>query len=211
MKESSLLQTLRESNAYWSSRDFNDSYHVELTSGKHSGEYVNLSKINNMQLMKRIFYNSSLFEKLQDLKFDCVCGQAYGSISWALLLSEIYDIDFIFTEKDGGPSVKRFDLKNYNSILICEDVLTTGKTSLTTAMSIGLNKINSIFTVVNRSKSSDLIIGNRTFPIYSYTNINTVEYDEDKCPYCKNGSKALRPKDCWDLLVEQHNPSSLSL
>ena len=211
MKENMLLQALKENNAYWASENFSDLYHVELTNGKHSGQYINLSKINNMQLMKKIFYDSSVCEKLQALKFDCVCGQAYGSISWALLLSEIYGVDYIFTEKDGGPSIKRFDLKDYNSILICEDVLTTGKTSLTTAMSIGLNKINSIFTIVNRSKLSDLIIGSRTFPIHSYISINTSEYDKDKCPYCEKGSKALRPKDYWDLLVEQHNPSSLSL
>jgi len=211
MKESSLLQTLKENNAYWNSKDFHDLYHVELTNGRHSGEYVNLSKINNMQLMRAVFYNSILFEKFQDLKFDCVCGQAYGSISWALMLSEIYGVDYIFTEKEKGASIKRFNLEKYKSILICEDVLTTGKTSLTTAMSIGLSKVNSIFSVVNRSKESELNIGSYTFPIYSCMYINTVEFSKDECPYCKFGSKALRPKDHWDLLVNQYNPVSLSL
>lgn len=211
MKESVLLQTLEENNAYWSAKDFNVPYHVELTSGRHSGEYINLSKINNMQLMKVVFYNSILFEKFQDLKFDCVCGQAYGGISWALMLSELYGVDYIFTEKEKGASIKRFDLKNYKSILICEDVLTTGETSLTTAMSIGLNKVNSIFTVINRSKVSNLSIGVHVFPIHSCMHTNTIEYDKNKCPYCKKGSKALRLKDHWDILVNQYNPTSLSL
>ena len=211
MKENLLLQSLKKHKVYWNSKSYNDLYHVELTNGKHSGQYINLSKLNNMQLMERIFYNSPVFETLQTLKFDCVCGQAYGSISWAMLLSGIYNVDFIYTEKGDGPSIKRFDLEKYKSILVCEDVLTTGGTSLTTAMSIGFEKINSVFTVINRSKLSSLKIGSKDFLIHSCAELNTIEYDPNECPYCKVGSRALRPKNHWGILTDQYNPSSLSL
>ncbi len=211
MMEDVLLQSLKKYGAYWSSRDFSDTYHVELTNGKHSGQYLNLSKLNRIQLMKAILLDSAIYETLQDLKFDCVCGQAYGSISWALLLSEIYNVDFIYTEKGNGPSIKRFDFEKYKSILVCEDVLTTGGTSLKTAMCIGLENVNSIFTVVNRSKLSDLSIGNSTFKIYSCADINTIEYEASDCPFCKKGSQAIRPKGCWDLLIDQYNPKSMNL
>ena len=211
MEENLLLQSLKKHKAYWSARSFDDIYHVKLTNGKHSGQYINLTKLNNIQLMRTILYNSSSFETLQDLKFDCVCGQAYGSISWALLVSEIHNVDFIFTEKGDGPSIKRFDLEKYKSILICEDVLTTGGTSLTTAMSIGLEKVNSIFTIINRSKLRTLNLGSSTFSIHSCADINTLEYSESECPFCKRGSNALRPKGHWDLLTDQYNTPSLSL
>lgn len=204
MNKSSLIKTLKKFDAYWCAETYTESFHAKLASGEHSGEYFNLSKLNNMAVLRDLLIDSLAYSILKDRSIDCVCGQAYGSISWALALSSLLDVDFIFTEKNlhGDLVLKRFDISKYDSILVCEDTLTTGETSKKTILSLGEFKIDSIFTFINRGESQKLFCEKRKIPIYSTANIQAVNYGVKECPFCRAGSTAVLPKEHWDVLNE---------
>jgi len=207
----STLRKMISIGAYWNYNISNKRYHAELTSGLHSNEFFNFGKLNNAQDILNIITNSPVYDDLIKLKniesVDCVCGQAYGSISIAVVLSHLIDVPFIFTEKDsnGEMCLSRYKdtAKDYFSILMIEDVCTTLKTTKKSIDCIGLEKISGIFTIINRTGSNSITIDDTKLPIYSCADVDTTQYTKDECPLCNEGSIALRPKkdNNWSLLT----------
>jgi orotate phosphoribosyltransferase len=106
-----------------------------------------------------------------------------------------------FTEKreSGGMINKRFDVKG-SSILLVEDVVTTGNTTRKTVQALqasGATILPYVLAIVNRS-GEDEIDGRK---IISSVILNLDTFYPADCPYCKAGSKVLRPKENWAELT----------
>lgn len=164
--------------------------HFLLSSGKHSNRYCQCAKLMQYPDKTEIVI-SLVADKVKGLGIDVVVGPAMGGITAAYELGRQLGIRAIFTERENNVMTLRrgFDIKPGEKILIMEDVVTTGKSSIETANvleNLG-GKVVGIGCVVDR-KASEIHL-----PIYSAVELEFETYDADNCPLCKGGSKPVKP------------------
>ena len=88
------------------------------------------------------------------------------------------------------------------SVLLCEDVITTGGSIRLTAVAVteaGGIILPFVLALVNRSGLKE-IDGRK---ILALINRPMPTWEPVECPLCKEGSEAFRPKDNWALLNEE--------
>lgn len=164
--------------------------HFLLSSGKHSNRYCQCAKL--LQYPDKSEKVISLVaEKVKELDLDVIVGPAMGGITAAYELGRQLGIRAVFTERENNVMTLRrgFEIHSGEKILIMEDVVTTGKSSIETAEvleSLG-GKVVGIGCVVDR-KSSQI-----SLPIYSAIELEFETYDHDNCPLCRDGSKPVKP------------------
>lgn len=164
--------------------------HFLLSSGKHSNRYCQCAKL--MQYPDKTEQVISLVaDKVRDLNIDVVVGPAMGGITAAYELGRQLGLRAIFTERENNVMVLRrgFEIKPGERILIMEDVVTTGKSSMETAgvlEKMGGNVIG-IGCIVDRM-SSEIHL-----PIYSAIELKFETYEADNCPLCVVGSNPVKP------------------
>ncbi|WP_312700369.1 orotate phosphoribosyltransferase [Sedimentibacter sp.] len=164
--------------------------HFLLSSGKHSNRYCQCAKL--LQYPDKSDKVISLVaEKVKPLNLDVIVGPAMGGITAAYELGRQLGIRAIFTERENNVMTLRrgFEIHPGEKILIMEDVVTTGKSSMETAEvleSLG-GKVVGIGCIVDR-KSSQI-----SLPVYSATELDFETYDHDNCPLCSDGSQPVKP------------------
>lgn len=164
--------------------------HFLLSSGKHSNAYCQCAKL--MQYPdKTEKVIKVVVEKVKNLNIDVVVGPAMGGITAAYELGRQLNKRAIFTERENNEMTLRrgFEIKEGERVLIMEDVVTTGKSSLETARVIEQwgGKVIGIGCIVDR-KMSEIDL-----PIYSAVELIFDTYDANSCVLCKNGSAPTKP------------------
>lgn len=164
--------------------------HFLLSSGKHSNKYCQCAKL--MQYPDKTEKVISIVsEKVKDLGIDVIVGPAMGGITAAYELGRQLNIRAIFTERENNVMTLRrgFEIKPGERILIMEDVVTTGKSSMETAKVLEQygGKVIGIGCILDR-KVSEIEL-----PLYSAVELVFDTYEEENCPLCKNGSKPIKP------------------
>lgn len=164
--------------------------HFLLSSGKHSGKYIQCAKLL-MYPDKAEIAIKDIAEKLKGLDFDVVVGPAMGGIIVSYELGRQTGKPAIFVEREDGKMTLRrgFSIEKGQKILIAEDVVTTGKSSYEAAEvveSMG-GEVVAIACLVDRSN------GNIKYPLYSGTKINIQIFDQEECPLCKKGIPFVKP------------------
>jgi len=164
--------------------------HFLLSSGKHSNRYCQCAKL--MQYPDKTEKVISIVaEKVKDLGIDVIVGPAMGGITAAYEVGRQLNKRAIFTERENNVMTLRrgFTIKPGEKILIMEDVVTTGKSSMETARVLeelgGI--VIGIGCIVDR-KASEVEL-----PIYSCVELVFDTYDKEKCPLCENGSTPIKP------------------
>ncbi len=163
--------------------------HFLLSSGKHSNKYCQCAKL--MQYPDKTEKVISIVkDKVKNLGVDVIVGPAMGGITAAYELGRQLGIKAIFTERENNVMTLRrgFEIKPGEKILIMEDVVTTGKSSMETAKvleSLG-GKVIGIGCIVDR-KVSEIEL-----PIFSAVELLFETYDENNCPLC-DGSSPVKP------------------
>ncbi len=121
-----------------------------------------------------------------------------GAVTMAYEIASITGSNRGFTEPEVIDGEKFMTLKRFNvegsSVLIVEDVVTTGGTTLRTADAVrkaGGSVFDTIAVMVNRSGKKS--IGD--YSIVSLIDYEMLIWTPEKCPLCKKGSEAIRPKD----------------
>ena len=107
--------------------------HFLLSSGRHSDRYCQCAKLLQYpDRAERVI--AKITEQVKDLHVDMVVGPAMGGIIVAYELGRQLGVPAIFTERvDNVMCVRRgFEVKPGMKLLISEDVVTTGKSSLET-------------------------------------------------------------------------------
>lgn len=164
--------------------------HFMLSSGRHSPKYVQCAKL--MQYPDKAEKIISIVAgKVENIKIDLIVGPAMGGIRPAYELGRQLKKRTIFTERvNGEMTLKRgFEIRKRDKVLIMEDVVTTGKSSLETAeviKNLG-GEVVGIGCIVDRKVSSISV------PIYSSVEIFFETFDDQDCPLCRKGSKAVKP------------------
>lgn len=183
MDNNIVLEILKESEAILEG-------HFLLSSGKHSNMYCQCAKLLQYPDKAEKVLNV-VANKLKSIDFDIVIGPAMGGIIVAYELGRQMKKPAIFTERaDGVMTLRRgFEIKKGEKVLITEDVVTTGKSSLETAEVIKAlgGEVVGIACIVDRSARN---IG---YDVYSAVKLNIEAYDKENCPLCKEGLSYVKP------------------
>lgn len=180
-----VIEILKECNALLEG-------HFLLSSGKHSNRYCQCARL--LQYPDKAEKVISIVkEKVKSLNLDVIVGPAMGGITAAYELGRQLGIKAIFTERENNTMTLRrgFEIKPGDRILIMEDVITTGKSSMETAKVLE----NAGGTVVGIGCIVDRKVSEVKLPIYSSVELIFDTYEEDTCPLCygKKGTKPTKP------------------
>jgi orotate phosphoribosyltransferase len=134
---------------------------------------------------------SVVTQKIKDIDFDVVVGPAMGGIIVAYEVGRQTGKPAIFTERVNGTFELRrgFEIQKGQKVLITEDVVTTGKSSLETIKvleELGAEVIG-ICCIVDRGSSTI------DYPIYSSIKLEIESYDPENCQLCKEGTAYIKP------------------
>ena len=187
--------------------------HFKLTSGKHSGQYINKDAIYS----NPILFNRVVMKMVRCLDpyintFDVITGPAIaGAILAAPISLQLFDKVFVYPEKavkmgrSENPNFIFIESKlmkfqrGYDKILkdkrvwIVEDIITTGGSIEMTALAIKKcgGEITGINAIWNRGKWQE-----DTIPVLSLINEFVPSYWPNECPYCREGRMPLQdPKE----------------
>ena len=189
------LAVLRKTNALLEG-------HFVLSSGLHSPKYVQCAKLLSYPHLSKNFCNS-LSKKIKRnfKKFDLILAPAMGGIVIGFEIGRILKKETIFCERvEGKFKLRRgFDIKKNSKILIIEDVITTGKSSLECFKLIKKKqaKLVGYACLINRSNKKTLkikkgkIISQIKLDVPTYSKKNLPNFLK-KIPITKPGSRFLR-------------------
>ncbi|NLG53921.1 MAG: orotate phosphoribosyltransferase [Clostridiales bacterium] len=163
--------------------------HFLLTSGRHSGTYLQCAKIfQNSKYAGELC--AALAESFTAERIDVVVGPAMGAVLMAYELSRKLGCKNYFTERENGRMALRrgFEIKPGDRILLVEDVITTGGSVMETfelIKSLG-GDIIGIASIVDRSG------GKASFPVpfTSVIKMDVESFDPGDCPICARGAGA---------------------
>ena len=164
--------------------------HFLLSSGRHSNRYCQCAKLLQYpDKAEKVL--SVVTEQIKDIDFDVVVGPAMGGIIVAYEVGRQTGKPAIFTERvDGKMELRRgFEIEKGQKVLITEDVVTTGKSSLETIeilKELGAEVVG-ICCIVDRGSSTI------DYPIYSSIKLEIESYEVSECPLCKAGTAYIKP------------------
>ncbi|GAB6190193.1 orotate phosphoribosyltransferase [Marinitoga arctica] len=166
--------------------------HFLLSSGLHSDTYIQCAQVLKYPKYAEILGN--LLSKKFDEKPDYIISPALGGIIIGYEVARAFNIPFLFTErnKEGKMELRRnFYIEENKNVVIIEDVITTGKSTLEVVESIESFKPNILGfgCIVNRSKKEFL----NGYPIKALLEIEARTFTSNECPMCKNNIKLVKP------------------
>ena len=185
LKES--LKILKETNALLEG-------HFILSSGLHSPQYVQCAQLmSKPEKASKLCF--SLAEKIKSEfnNIDLILSPAMGGIVIGYEIARLLKIESIFTERINGKfQIRRgFSIKKNQKILIVEDVITTGKSSLECAEIVKKNEaiIVGYACIIDRSNDKSLIKDK----IISQVKLNIPTYTKENLPEKLLSIKPIKP------------------
>lgn len=182
--------------------------HAILTSGLHSDGFVNCTLITQKPaLLQRIITAPDGLAPLLPVPrdVDWVIGSAMGAITFAWAVAAAVQAKAGFTEKEGeAMKLARFEVAKGARVLVVEDVISTGGSTLKTIQAIKAAEaevLPLIVCLVNRSGQASLD-GRK---IEALLNLKIHSWQEQECPLCHQlNSKPVRPKANWKELTKKY-------
>ena len=168
--------------------------HFILSSGLHSEKYIQCAQLLSKP-KKAKFICESLAEKIRKnfKKIDLLLSPAVGGIVIGYEIGRILNIETIFAERvDETFSLRRdFKINKGQKVLILEDVITTGKSSLecSNLVTKAGGEIVGYACLIDRSAGTT----NINKKIISQVEIQIPTYSEENLPKHLKGIKAIKP------------------
>ena len=176
--------------------------HFVLSSGLHSPKYVQCAKLLSYPKKSEKFCKSlSAKIKKKFKKIDIILSPAMGGIVIGYIVGNLLNKETIFCERVNGKFTLRrgFSIKKNSKVLIVEDVITTGKSSLECARLVKKfkSKVVGYACLINRSSKPSLKIKDKNIvsqikleiPTYKKTHL---PIELKKIPITKPGSRYLK-------------------
>ena len=181
------LKILKETNALLEG-------HFILSSGLHSPKYVQCAQLmSKPDKAKKIC--ESLAEKISNEfeNFDVILSPAMGGIIIGYEIGRLLKKETIFSERVNGQFKLRrdFSIKKDEKVLIIEDVITTGKSSLECSKLVKENNANIIgyACIIDRSNGKSEI----NDKIISQVELDIPTYKKDNLPKELLSIEAVKP------------------
>ena len=180
----SILQTFLETGAYLKG-------HFRLTSGLHSGEYLQSALVLQHPLLAERF-GRGLAERMP--KGQVVVSPALGGLIIGHEVARAMGAQFLFTERDatGKMTLRRgFTLRPGETAVVVEDVVTTGGSTreVIELLRAGGVQVLGVGSVIDRSGGRvDLGV-----PRVALATLDAVSWTAEECPLCKQGLPVEKP------------------
>ena len=158
--------------------------HFVLSSGLHSSKYIQCAKLLSFpHIANKICQSLSKKIKKNFKKIDVLLAPAMGGIVIGYEIGRLLKKETIFCERVKGKFILRrgFNIKKKSKVLIIEDVITTGKSSLECVKLINKSraKLLGFACIIDRSSKKNLKIKNK---IVSHLKIDVPTYKKNKLP-----------------------------
>ena len=158
--------------------------HFVLSSGLHSSRYIQCAKLLSYpHLAKNICVSLSKKIKKNYKNIDLILSPAMGGIIIGYEIGKLLKKETIFCERvEGSFKLRRgFNIKRKSRVLIIEDVITTGKSSLECVKLIKKAgaKLLGFSCIIDRSNKKTLKIKQK---IISHMKINVPTFKKNKLP-----------------------------
>ena len=158
--------------------------HFVLSSGLHSSKYIQCAKLLSYpHLADKICKSLAIKIKKNFKKIDLILAPAMGGIIIGYEIGKILKKETIFCERVNGKFTLRrgFKIKKNSNVLIIEDVITTGKSSMECVKLIkkAKAKLLGFASIIDRSTKKTLRIKKK---IISHLKIDVPTYQKDKLP-----------------------------
>jgi len=158
--------------------------HFVLSSGLHSAKYVQCAKLLSYPYLAKdicLSLSRKIYKKFK--KIDLILSPAIGGIIIGYEIGRLLKKETIFCERVNGKfNIRRgFKIKKKSKVLIIEDVITTGKSSLECTKLIKKSgaKLLGFACIIDRSNKKNLKIKQK---IISHLKINVPTYKKNKLP-----------------------------
>ena len=160
--------------------------HFRLSSGLHSPNYVQCALLlQNPRNAKAL--GEALAAKIRSMRPKKIVAPALGGVIIGYTVAEALNVPFVFTErKEGVMTLRRgFRFSQGERVVILEDVVTTGKSSLEAAKVVSERGgiVFGFASILNRSGKDEPFGA----PYESLMAMKLETWDEADCPLCKNG------------------------
>ena len=185
LKES--LKILKETNALVEG-------HFILSSGLHSSKYVQCAQLMSKP-EKAIKICESLSEKIITnlADFDLILSPAMGGIIVGYEIGKLLNKETIFSERVNGQFQLRrdFEIKKDSKVLIIEDVITTGRSSIECSKLVTDNgaEIIGYACIIDRTNGKS----NIKQKIISQIELYIPTFEENKLPKSLSSMKPVKP------------------
>ena len=176
--------------------------HFVLSSGLHSPQYVQCAKLLSYPKKSEKFCKSLTYKiKKKFKKIDIILSPAMGGIVIGYIVGNLLNKETIFCERVNGKFTLRrgFSIKKNSKVLIVEDVITTGKSSLECARLVKKykSKVVGYACLINRSSKASLKIKDKNIVSQIKLEIPTYKKNDlpielKKIPITKPGSRYLK-------------------
>ena len=158
--------------------------HFVLSSGLHSSKYIQCAKLLSFpHIANKICQSLSKKIKKNFKNIDVILAPAMGGIIIGYEIGKLLKKETIFCERIKGEFTLRrgFNIKKKSKVLIIEDVITTGKSSLECVKLIVKSKAKLLgfACIIDRSSKKNLKIKNK---IVSHLKIDVPTYKKNKLP-----------------------------
>ncbi len=158
--------------------------HFVLSSGLHSSKYIQCAKLLSFpQMANKICISLAKKIKKNFKKIDLILSPAMGGIIIGYEIGKLLKKETIFCERIKGKFMLRrgFKIKKKSNVLIVEDVITTGKSSLECAKLIKKSKAKLLgfACIIDRSAKKNLKIKKK---IISHLKINVPTFKRNSLP-----------------------------
>ena len=172
------LDILRKTNALLEG-------HFVLSSGLHSSKYIQCAKLLSYpSKATEICKSLALKIKKKFKKIDLILAPAMGGIIIGYEIGRILNKETIFCERVKGKFTLRrgFEIKKGSKVLIIEDVITTGKSSMECVKLIKKSKAKLVgfASIIDRSTQKSLKIKSK---IVSHLKIDVPVYKKNQIPF----------------------------
>lgn len=188
---SPVMQLFEETGAYLRG-------HFRLTSGLHSGEYLQCAKVlSHPAYAERL--GRELGQILEPLlrgdKIAAVVSPAIGGIVIGQEVARELKTIALFTERDSATNEmtlrRGFEVAKDDAIVVIEDVITTGgstKDVIRVMTELGA-RVVAAGSIIDRSNGRvDLGV-----PRVALETLNPIAYDPNDCPLCREGLPVVKP------------------
>lgn len=166
--------------------------HFLLTSGLHSGKYLQCAQLLQYPdaTEKAV---GELAKRFKEVGIETVVGPAMGGIIISYEMARQLGARSIFAEREDGKMTFRrgFTIKPGEKVLVVEDVVTTGgsvKEVISLIKELG-GEVAAVAALVDRS-------GGKVYfgvPAHYLLDLEVKAYAPDECPLCKNGIPIVKP------------------
>lgn len=172
--------------------------HFRLTSGLHSGEYLQCAKVLAVpQYAERL--GRELAEQLRRLitgaPVDLVVSPAMGGIIIGHEVARALGVRAFFTERDAATNQmtmrRGFEIAPGESVIVVEDVVTTGGSTreVVKVLETAGAKVLAAGSIIDRS-GGKADVGVRRVALHE---LNPVTWTSEECPLCKEGQPVVKP------------------